>query len=239
MTTMQLLYAPTSPFVRKVMVCAHLTGQAAQIEWLPSAAHPIRRDDRIAAHNPLAKVPTLILENGQALYDSRVICEYLASRVGDTQLFPASGAARWHALTQQALGDGLLDAALLARYERTARPADMQWTDWYDAQLVKVEAGLAEIEDQAAALFQAAVVPLSAPASNVPTSNAPTSNSLTSNSLTSNTPTIGDVTLGCALGYLDFRFPELDWAARYPDTARWHATFRTLPAMQATLPHDA
>ena len=234
MTTMQLLYAPTSPFVRKVMVVAHLTGQADQIEWLPSAAHPIRRDGRIAAHNPLAKVPTLILEDGQALYDSRVICEYLASRVGDTQLFPASGAARWQALTQQGLGDGLLDAALLARYERTARPADMQWTDWYDAQLVKVEAGLAEIEDQAAALFQAAVVPLSAPTSNAPASNAPTSNGSTSA-----TPTIGDVTLGCALGYLDFRFPELDWAARYPGTARWHATFRTLPAMQATLPHDA
>ena len=224
MTTMQLLYAPTSPFVRKVMVVAHLTGQADQIEWLPSAAHPIRRDDRIAAHNPLAKVPTLVLEDGQSLYDSRVICEYLASRAGDTRLFPATGAARWQALMQQALGDGLLDAALLARYERTARPADMQWTDWYDAQLVKVEAGLAEIEDQAAALFQASVDPLSAPASN---------------SLTSNTPTIGDVTLGCALGYLDFRFPELDWAARYPGTARWHAVFRTLPAMQATLPHDA
>ena len=249
MTTMQLLYAPTSPFVRKVMVVAHLTGQADQIEWLPSAAHPIRRDDRIAAHNPLAKVPTLILKDGQALYDSRVICEYLASRAGDTQLFPATGAARWQALTQQALGDGLLDAALLARYERTARPADMQWTDWYDAQLVKVEAGLAEIGDQAAALFQASVDTLSAPALNAPTSNAPTSNaptsnspasnSLTSNSLTSNTPTIGDVTLGCALGYLDFRFPELDWAARYPGTARWHAVFRTLPAMQATLPHDA
>ena len=229
MTTMQLLYAPTSPFVRKVMVCAHLTGQADQIEWLPSAAHPIRRDDRIAAHNPLAKVPTLVLEDGQSLYDSRVICEYLASRAGDMQLFPATGAARWQALTQQALGDGLLDAALLARYERTARPADMQWTDWYDAQLVKVEAGLAEIEAQAAALFQASVDPLPAPASN----------SLTSNSPISNTPTIGDVTLGCALGYLDFRFPELDWAARYPGTARWHAVFRTLPAMQATLPHDA
>ena len=208
MTTMKLLYAPTSPFVRKVMVVAHLTGQADQIEWMPSAAHPIRRDDRIAAHNPLAKVPTLILKDGQALM-------------------------------QQALGDGLLDAALLARYERTARPADMQWTDWYDAQLVKVEAGLAEIEDQAAALFQASVDPLSAPASNVPTSNSPTSNSLTSNSPISDTPTIGDVTLGCALGYLDFRFPELDWAARYPGTARWHAAFRTLPAMQATLPHDA
>jgi glutathione S-transferase len=207
MATMKLLYAPTSPFVRKVMVCAHLTGQADQIEWLPSAAHPIRRDDRIAAHNPLAKVPTLILEDGQSLYDSRVICEYLAGLAGDTQLFPADAARRWPALTQQALGDGLLDAALLARYERTARPAERQWTDWYDAQLVKVEAGLAAIEAQASAL--------------------------------SLNPTIGEITLGCALGYLDFRFRELDWPARYPEAARWHGVFRTLPAMQATLPHDA
>jgi glutathione S-transferase len=218
MTTMKLLYAPTSPFVRKVMVVAHLTGQADQIEWLPSAAHPIRRDDRIAAHNPLAKVPTLILEDGQALYDSRVICEYLAVRAGDTQLFPASGAARWHALMQQALGDGLLDAALLARYERTARPPEVQWIDWYEAQLVKVDAGLAAIEEQARARYW-----------NGPASDAPASD----------TPTIGDITLGCALGYLDFRYPELDWPARYADTARWHAAFRTLPAMQATLPHDA
>ncbi|MCJ9712167.1 glutathione S-transferase N-terminal domain-containing protein, partial [Bordetella hinzii] len=124
---MKLLYAPTSPYVRKVMVCAHLTGQAGRIQWLDSAAHPIRRDARIAAHNPLAKVPTLILDNGQALYDSRVICEYLASSAGDEHLFPATGAARWQALTWQALGDGLLDAALLARYEHTARPADRQW----------------------------------------------------------------------------------------------------------------
>mgnify|MGYP001964464893 CR=1 FL=1 len=119
---MKLLYAPTSPFVRKVMVCAHLTGQAGQIEWLASAAHPVNRDARIAGHNPLAKVPTLILPDGKALYDSRVICEYLAEAAGDTQLFPA-GPARWVALTRQALGDGLLDAALLARYEqRPARP---------------------------------------------------------------------------------------------------------------------
>jgi glutathione S-transferase len=189
------------------MVCAHLTSQADQIEWLPSAAHPIRRDDRIAVHNPLAKVPTLILDDGQSLYDSRVICEYLASLAGDTQLFPADAARRWQALTQQALGDGLLDAALLARYERTARPDERQWTDWYDAQLVKVEAGLAAIEAQASAL--------------------------------SLNPTIGEITLGCALGYLDFRFPELDWPARYPEAARWHGVFRTLPAMQSTLPHDA
>lgn len=203
---MKLLYAPTSPFVRKVMACAHLTGQAERIEWLASAAHPVNRDARIAAHNPLAKVPTLILPDGRALYDSRVICEYLAAAVGDTHLFPA-GPARWLALTRQALGDGLLDAALLARYEHTARPTAIQWPQWREAQLVKVQACLAEIEAQADSLPQAH-------------------------------PSIGDLTIACALGYLDFRFPELDWRAAYPRAAAWFAVFNQLPAMQATLPHE-
>ncbi|WAI84853.1 MULTISPECIES: glutathione S-transferase [Achromobacter] len=209
---LKLLYAPTSPYVRKVMVCAHLAGVADQIQWLDSAANPVRRDDRIAVYNPLAKVPTLILADGQALYDSRVICEYLAHLGGNADLFPAAGPRRWVALAQQALGDGLLDAALLARYERTARPAEYQWSVWREAQLVKVDACLVEIERQ--------IEP--------PTATLPTQ-----------APTIGDVTLGCALGYLDFRFPELDWRASHPRATQWEAAFRKLPAMQATLPHEA
>ncbi|MGC9562380.1 glutathione S-transferase family protein [Brachymonas sp. M4Q-1] len=205
---MKLLYATTSPFVRKVMVCAHLTGQADQIEWLDSAAHPVRRDPRIAAHNPLAKVPTLILDDGQSLYDSRVICEYLASRAGSTQIFPASGDARWTALTRQAMGDGLLDAALLARYELTARPPEVQWPAWREALLTKVAACLDAIE---------AIAP----------------------DLATDQPTIGEITIGCGLGYLDFRFHELDWRTAHPHATRWNAAFQALPAMQATRPYDA
>jgi len=205
---LKLLYAPTSPFVRKVMVCALMTGQADKIQWLDSAAHPIKRDARIAAHNPLAKVPTLILADGQALYDSRVICEYLADLGGNGTLFPGAGPARWRALTWQAMGDGLLDAALLARYEHTARPEEKQWNDWRQAQLVKVHAALAEIEGAAA-------------------------------TLDTEDPSIGAVTIGCALGYLDFRYPDVDWRAEHPQAAAWFATFNALPAMQATLPHDA
>jgi len=190
------------------MVCASMTGLADRIQWLDSAAHPIKRDARIAAHNPLAKVPTLILADGQALYDSRVICEYLADLGGNGTLFPGAGPARWRALTWQAMGDGLLDAALLARYERTARPEAKQWDDWRQAQLVKVDAALAEIE-AAATAFK------------------------------STEPSIGEVAIGCALGYLDFRYPELDWRAAHPHAATWFAAFNALPAMQATLPHDA
>ncbi|MCD0497796.1 glutathione S-transferase [Achromobacter sp. MY14] len=217
---LQLLYAPTSPYVRKVMVCAHVAGVADQIQWLDSAANPVRRDARIAAHNPLAKVPTLILADGQALYDSRVICEYLAHLGGNADLFPAVGPRRWVALAQQALGDGLLDAALLARYERTARPAEYQWPVWRDAQLVKVGACLEQIEQQAGELVRPLIDPQT-------------------ETLATPAPTIGDVTLGCALGYLDFRFPELDWRAGHPRATQWEAAFRKLPAMQATLPHEA
>lgn len=205
---LQLLFAPTSPFVRKVMVCAHLTGQAANIRLLDSAAHPVRRDPRIAAHNPLAKVPTLILEDGQALYDSRVICEYLVAQAGAGAIFPVSGSERWTALTRQALGDGLLDAALLARYELTARPVQVQWPTWREALLTKVGACLVAIEAIAS-------------------------------DLRDRDPTIGEITIGCALGYLDFRFPELDWRARCPDASRWDAAFQDLPAMRATRPYEA
>lgn len=205
---MQLLYAPTSPFVRKVMVCAHLTGQADRIQWLESAAHPIRRDARIATHNPLAKVPTLILESGQSLFDSRTICEYLASSGEPSNLFPPSGVERWRALSLQSLADGLMDAALLARYETVARPAEFQWPAWSTAQLGKVTACLEAIEKEAASLHV-------------------------------DSPTIGDVTIGCALGYLDFRYPELDWREARPEAARWDKAFQALPAMMATRPHDA
>ncbi len=204
---LKLLYAPTSPYVRKVVACAHFSGLIDQIELLDSAANPVRRDDRIAVHNPLAKVPTLILPDGQSLFDSRVICEYLADLGQNTHLFPAAGPRRWQALGQQALGDGLLDAALLARYEVLARPEQSQWQGWRDAQLVKVNACLQVIEQQAATLAQ-------------------------------REPTIGELTLACALGYLDFRFPELDWRAGRPNAARWEAEVRALPALQSTIPHE-
>lgn len=200
----KLYYASTSAFVRKVMVTAHCLGLADSIEKLDSAAHPIQRDERIARFNPLAKVPALQTPDGVSLYDSRVICEYLDGFAGGS-LFPAVGAQRWISLTRLALGDGLADAALLARYETSARPADKQWPQWRDAQLVKVEAALAEIETHASGF------------SRVPDD-------------------IGLIAIGCALGYLDFRFSELDWRATHPAAAAWFAEFDQHPAMLATRP---
>ncbi|WP_254074818.1 glutathione S-transferase [Pseudomonas graminis] len=144
----KLYYAATSPYVRKVMITAHCLGLEGQIEKLESAAHPIKRDERIAHFNPLAKVPAMQTADGLDLYDSRVICEYLDTHAGGP-LFPRAGTQRWVSLVRQALGDGLLDAAMLARYETVARPLDKQWDGWLDGQLTKIRAVLVDIENQA------------------------------------------------------------------------------------------
>ncbi|WP_398479377.1 glutathione S-transferase [Tardiphaga sp.] len=141
---MELFYAPTSPYVRKVMVCAIELGMAEHIVKLPSAAHPLKRDARIANFNPLAKVPAAKLADGTLLFDSRVICEYLDD-LGQGALFPR-GPERWQVLAEQALGDGLLDAALLARYENTCRSEEMRSQGWIDGQMTKVAAALDDME---------------------------------------------------------------------------------------------
>ncbi len=150
---MKLYFSPFSPYVRKCLVVAHELGLDARITLLPSAAHPIQRDQTIIANNPLGKVPTLLTDDGQALYDSRVICEYLDD-LGCGSLFPKTGTARWKALTLHALGDGMLDAALLARYEDVARPEAIRWKEWRAGQLDKIETSLAYLESDARALSE-------------------------------------------------------------------------------------
>src|ERR1700727_389130 len=105
--SMKLYYSATSPFVRKCLVSAHELGLRGRIELLPAAPHPVNRDRALVACNPLGKVPTLVTEDGAVLYDSRVICEYL-NALGDGHLIPKQPAARWAALVDQALADGLM-----------------------------------------------------------------------------------------------------------------------------------
>lgn len=145
---MQLFHSHSSPFVRKVMVVAHELGLADRIALLPSAAHPTNRDGAILARHPLAQVPTLIDDDGRALADSRVICEYLDA-LGQGSLFPAAGAARWTALSEQSTADGLLDAALLIRYEMTARPEAERSAAWIAGQEAKIASTLAAFEGAA------------------------------------------------------------------------------------------
>lgn len=145
---MKLYYSQTSPFVRKVLVAAHELGLADRIEKLPASAHPVDRDRALVARNPLGQVPTLVTDDGDVLYDSRVICEYL-SELADGEVVPSDGEARWRALVDQSLADGILDAAVITRYEMAARPEALRWSDWIAGQLDKVACGLAELERRA------------------------------------------------------------------------------------------
>ena len=175
---MKLFYAAASPFVRKCLVSAHELGLRERLELVPAAPHPVNRDRTLVATNPLGKIPTLITDDGAVLYDSRVICEYLNS-LADGPLVPSHGPARWRVLVDQALADGVMDAAVLVRYESAVRPEGLRWSDWIAGQLDKVSCGLAEFERGARAWAERVDA--------------------------------GTIAVGCALGYLDFRFASLDW----------------------------
>lgn len=141
---MRLYWSPTSPYVRKVMLLAHESGLAARIELIDGRGTPWDRNAETAAYNPLGKVPCLIPAEGPAIYDSRVICEYLDSLHDGPTFFP-TGEARWRALTLQSLADGLLDAGLLMRYEGM-RPEAERSANWVAGQAAKLNAALDRLE---------------------------------------------------------------------------------------------
>ncbi|WP_262031630.1 glutathione S-transferase N-terminal domain-containing protein [Microvirga sp. Mcv34] len=145
MTALKLFYSPASPYVRKVLVSAHEKGVANKIELLPSAAGPVKRDQTIISHNPSGKVPTAILPDGQALFDSRVICAYVDTLSEAPHLVPTSHDERFRVMTLEALADSILDAALLCRYEMVLRPEEKRWTDWYNGQMEKIDSGLDDL----------------------------------------------------------------------------------------------
>ncbi len=169
------------------MVTAHEVGLVDLIELLPASAHPITRDPNIVANNPLGKVPTLINKDGEALYDSRVICEYL-NALGNGNLLANEGAMRWEALTLQSLGDGILDAALLARYENNVRPEALRWPDWVKGKFDAIHTSLSYL-NQHPELFEKDFH-------------------------------LGLLTVGCALWYLELRYPELNWQQKYSQLAK-------------------
>jgi glutathione S-transferase len=199
---MKLRYSPASPYVRKVMIVALEGGLAERIEKLTTSVVPVKANDALQAENPLVKLPSLTTDAGETLYDSPVICEYLDSLHKKPRMFPDPGPARWTALRRQALGDGILDAAILTRYETTVRPKELQWAEWVDGQMRKVRGALDALEDEQ---FDGAF-------------------------------DIGTLTIGCALGYLDFRFPGEDWRKARPKLAAWFAEISRRPSMRATEP---
>ena len=198
---MKLHHSPASPYVRKVRICAITRGLDSRIKLVP--CNPNTSPAALLADNPLSKVPTLVTEDGVALFDSPVICEYLDSLGDALPMFPAHGAARWRALKLQAMGDGILDACVPRRMEMQ-RPQD------------EGRAGVV-------ARMRAAV-------------------ERTLDALEADPPhkavDIGSIAVACALGYLDFRFPQQPWRQTRPRLAAWFEEFSQDPAVAATAPKE-
>jgi glutathione S-transferase len=198
----KLYHSPSSPYVRKVRICAIARGLDGQIELLP--CNPNQSPADLLADNPLSKVPTLVTDDGVALFDSPVICEYLDSLGEALPMFPEHGAARWRALKQQAMGDGVLDACVPRRTEMQ-RPQD--------------EGRVASVARMHAAVER------------------------TLDALEAEPPhkavDIGSISVACALGYLDFRFPREPWRPSRPKLAAWFEAFSEDPAVAATVPKEA
>ncbi len=147
---MKLRYSLASPFARKVLITGLETGLDSRIERIPTDAWA--PDTDLPRDNPLCKVPALITDGGEHLYDSPVICEYLDSLHAGSKLFPPTGEARWTALRRQALADGIMDAAVASRTESTNRPAEYRWTGWLDRQGRAIARAVDTLETEAPGL---------------------------------------------------------------------------------------
>lgn len=153
----RLFHSPASPFVRKVLVCAHEKGVIDKIEKLPSKAWPVKRDPEIVKENPSGKVPTALLDDDSPLFDSRVICAYIDTLSPSSLLYPGNIKDRFSAMTLEALADSILDAALLCRYEAVLRPQEYYWALWHDSQMEKVDSGLDDLENRWLTVLQGPV----------------------------------------------------------------------------------
>jgi glutathione S-transferase len=198
---MKLFYSATSPYVRKVLAAAITRGIEGQIALLPTNPH-VSPPELLAA-NPLSKVPCLVTEDGLALFDSPVICEYLDT-VGDAlPLHPGHGALRWRALKLQAIADGIMDAAVGRRMEM-GRPAEAA----RDAVMLRYRAATERALD---------VLEADPP---------------------HRLADIGSLSVGCALGYLDFRFAAEPWRQGRAKLAAWAEQFSQEPGLARTVPKD-
>jgi glutathione S-transferase len=152
---MKLYYSPASPFVRKVWLAISELGLEDRVEQVPT--NPLKREDVARVPNPTGKIPCLVTDDGQALYDSPVIIDYLDAEAGGGRLIPASGPARWKALRLQALADAMMDAAVLCMIEGMRKP-ERQSAGWIAHNRGVVERSLDALEAEAGALGDEATV---------------------------------------------------------------------------------
>jgi glutathione S-transferase len=182
---MKLIGSLTSPYVRKVRIVF-----AEKKIDVPLVQENVwSQDTQIMQSNPLGKVPCLVMDDGGAMFDSRVIVEYADTLSPVNKLIPAAGKEKAAVKTWEALADGILDAAILARLEATWRPDEQKSQAWIDRQLHKIE------------------VSLKAMASGLGESEWCFGNQMT----------LADISVGCALGYLIFRFPDIQWQKTHPN----------------------
>jgi len=201
---MKLYFSGTSPFVRKITVLAAEAGIEGKIQRAPASV--LGPGSEVAKDNPLGKVPCLITDDGQALYDSPVICEYLDSQHNGAKLFPAAGPARWAALRRQALGDGIMDAAV-ARVMEGRRPENERSPAAQEKGRKVIAGALDSLEAEADKLGDP-----------------------------KDATDIGAITIGCALGYMDLRHSADNWRQGRPKLAKWFEAFSQRPSMSATVP---
>ena len=186
---MKLIGSLTSPYVRKVRIVMAEKKLDYQLEL-----EDVWASDRISQSNPLGKVPCLVMEGGEAMFDSRVIVEYMDTLSPVSRLIPERGRERAEVRTWEALADGILDASILARLEATWAGREGQRSDaWVERQMKKVDASVDAI---ATGLAEK---PWCAPGIHM---------------------TLADIAVGCALGYLDFRFPQVAWRERHANLRR-------------------
>ena len=186
---MKLIGSLTSPYVRKVRIVMAEKKLDFQLEL-----EDVWGFDKILKSNPLGKVPCLVLSGGEAVFDSRVIVEYLDTRSPVSRLIPEGSRERTEVRTWEALADGLIDAAILARLEQTwpGRTAEQRSPAWVDRQMGKIDACIGAISTGLADKPWCSGIHLS----------------------------LADIAVGCALGYLDFRFPAVAWREPHANLAR-------------------
>jgi glutathione S-transferase len=203
---MKLLGSSSSPYVRKVRVV--MAEKKLDFEFVPEDVWSAQTS--IAESNPLGKVPCLIMEGGEALFDSRVIVEYLDTLSPVGKLIPSVGRERAEIKTWEALADGLLDAAVLARLEATwdGRTEAQRSQAWIDRQLGKIHAGVRSMGHGLAEKPFCAGIYFS----------------------------LADIAVGVALGYLDFRFPQIDWRTDHPNLHKLHDKLMLRPSFVETRP---
>jgi glutathione S-transferase len=200
---MKLYHAAASPFVRKVMIVLHETGQIDQAVLVAASGTAVDPGQMPISLNPLGKIPALERDDGPAIYDSRVICQYLNHRAG-AGLYPA-GEALWDILTLEATGDGIMDAAILMVYEGRIRPVELHYAPWIEGQWAKVTRALDALGNRWMGHLNGSFG-------------------------------IGQISVACALGYLDFRHAGRDWRAGRQPLADWFAEISERPSVKATAP---